>query len=124
MQEEQAVGATYCKKIDSLLQQADFVMLVVSLTPQSHKLIGKRELELMKPTATLINISRGTIQIHWLASQRGPAPAAASSTAGAHADGDQAWQKFLPLAFLSLGSLLFTCKVHSETLSFHTRGSS
>ncbi|XP_074398430.1 uncharacterized protein LOC102068551 [Zonotrichia albicollis] len=59
--EEQAVGATYCKKIDSLLQQADFVMLVVSLTPQTHKLIGKRELELMKPTATLINISRGAV---------------------------------------------------------------
>ncbi|XP_068252274.1 probable 2-ketogluconate reductase [Nyctibius grandis] len=59
--EEQAVGATYCKKIDNLLQQADFVMVVVSLTPQTHKLIGKRELELMKPTATLINISRGAV---------------------------------------------------------------
>ncbi|NWT01354.1 GRHPR reductase, partial [Mionectes macconnelli] len=60
-QEEQAVGATYCEKIDSLLQQADFVMLVVNLTPQTHNLIGKRELELMKPTATLINISRGAV---------------------------------------------------------------
>ncbi|NWU92028.1 GRHPR reductase, partial [Upupa epops] len=60
-QEEQAVGATYCEKIESLLQQADFVMVVVSLTPQTHKLIGKRELELMKPTATLINISRGAV---------------------------------------------------------------
>ncbi|NXX12922.1 GRHPR reductase, partial [Podargus strigoides] len=60
-QEEQAVGATYCKKIDSLLQQADFVMVAVSLTPQTHKLIGKRELELMKHTATLINISRGAV---------------------------------------------------------------
>ncbi|NWQ86317.1 GRHPR reductase, partial [Burhinus bistriatus] len=60
-QEEQAVGATYCEKIDNLLQQADFVMVVVSLTPQTHKLIGKREMELMKPTATLINISRGAV---------------------------------------------------------------
>ncbi|XP_074431854.1 putative 2-ketogluconate reductase [Larus michahellis] len=60
-QEEQAVGAAYCKKMDGLLQQADFVMVVVSLTPQTHKLIGKRELELMKPTATLINISRGGV---------------------------------------------------------------
>lgn len=60
-QEEQAVGALYCEKIDYLLCQADFVMVVVSLTPQTHKLIGKREMELMKPTATLINISRGTI---------------------------------------------------------------
>ncbi|NXN24016.1 GRHPR reductase, partial [Nycticryphes semicollaris] len=60
-QEEQDVGATYCKNIDNLLQQADFVMVVVSLTPQTHKLIGKREMELMKPTATLINISRGAV---------------------------------------------------------------
>ncbi|XP_010575455.1 PREDICTED: glyoxylate reductase/hydroxypyruvate reductase-like [Haliaeetus leucocephalus] len=60
-QEEQAVGATYCETIDSLLQRADFVMVVVSLTPQTHKLIGKREMELMKPTATLINISRGAV---------------------------------------------------------------
>ncbi|NXN46020.1 GRHPR reductase, partial [Rhinoptilus africanus] len=60
-QEEQAVGATYCEKVDSLLQEADFVMVVVSLTPQTHKLIGKREMELMKPTATLINISRGAV---------------------------------------------------------------
>jgi len=61
-QEEQAVGATYCAKIDSLLQHADFVMVVVSLTPQTRKLVGKREVKLMKPTATLVNISRGTIQ--------------------------------------------------------------
>ncbi|NXM02843.1 GRHPR reductase, partial [Tyrannus savana] len=60
-QEEQAVGATYCEKIDSLLQQSDFVMVVVSLTPQTRNLIGKRELELMKPTAILINISRGAV---------------------------------------------------------------
>lgn len=61
-EEESAVGAVYCKKIDDLLQQSDFVLLAVTLTPQTHKLIGKRELELMKPTATLINISRGKVQ--------------------------------------------------------------
>uniref|UniRef100_A0A674HY04 Glyoxylate reductase/hydroxypyruvate reductase n=1 Tax=Terrapene triunguis TaxID=2587831 RepID=A0A674HY04_9SAUR len=60
-EEEQAVGAIYCTKIEDLLQQSDFVMLVVSLTPQTHKLFGKKELELMKPTATLINISRGPV---------------------------------------------------------------
>lgn len=54
------MGATYCEEMDSLLQQADFVVVAVSLTPQTRRLIGKRELELMKPTATLINISRGT----------------------------------------------------------------
>uniref|UniRef100_A0A6J0SU98 Probable 2-ketogluconate reductase isoform X2 n=1 Tax=Pogona vitticeps TaxID=103695 RepID=A0A6J0SU98_9SAUR len=60
-EEEQAVGAIYCKDMQDLLQQSDFVMLVVNLAPETHKLIGKRELELMKPTATLINISRGAV---------------------------------------------------------------
>nr|XP_048696005.1 probable 2-ketogluconate reductase isoform X3 [Caretta caretta] len=60
-EEEQAVGAHYCEKMEDLLQQSDFVMLVVNLTPQTHRLIGKRELELMKPTATLINICREII---------------------------------------------------------------
>ncbi|KFP23527.1 hypothetical protein N325_04074 [Colius striatus] len=60
-EEESAVGAVYCKKLDDLLQPADFVLLSVTLTPQTHKLIGKRQLELMKPTATLINISRGLV---------------------------------------------------------------
>ncbi|XP_065255782.1 probable 2-ketogluconate reductase [Emys orbicularis] len=60
-EEERAVGAIYCKKIEDLLQQSDFVMLVVKLTPQTDKLFGKKELELMKPTATLINISRGQV---------------------------------------------------------------
>ncbi|XP_009898075.2 glyoxylate/hydroxypyruvate reductase B [Dryobates pubescens] len=60
-EEEGTVGAIYCKKIDDLLQQSDFVLLSVNLTPQTQKLIGRRELELMKPTATLINISRGLV---------------------------------------------------------------
>ncbi|KAJ6664427.1 hypothetical protein lerEdw1_007084 [Lerista edwardsae] len=60
-EEELAVGAVFCKNIEDLLQQSDFVMLVVNLTPETHKLIGERELGLMKPTATLINISRGAV---------------------------------------------------------------
>lgn len=106
-------------------------MVVVSLTPQTHKLIGKRELELMKPTATLINISRGTIRIHWLDSQCGLAPAVfhAAPCCIQHSWCTcQGWSGMAeippsPLPF-SLLSLLFTCKVHSETLLFHTRGSS
>ncbi|XP_040404769.1 probable 2-ketogluconate reductase isoform X2 [Cygnus olor] len=60
-EEEQAVGAHYCEKMEDLLQQSDFVMLVVNLTPENHKMIGKKELGLMKPTATLINIGRGAL---------------------------------------------------------------
>ncbi|KAM4705006.1 glyoxylate/hydroxypyruvate reductase B-like [Rhinophrynus dorsalis] len=60
-EEEQAVGAVYCEKLVDLLQQSDFVILVVSLTQETRKLIGKKELQLMKPSATLINISRGPV---------------------------------------------------------------
>ncbi|XP_009322757.1 PREDICTED: glyoxylate reductase/hydroxypyruvate reductase-like isoform X2 [Pygoscelis adeliae] len=60
-EEEEAVGAHYCEKMEDLLQQSDFVMLVVNLTSETHKLIGKKELGLMKPTATLVNISRGAV---------------------------------------------------------------
>ncbi|XP_051654864.1 probable 2-ketogluconate reductase isoform X1 [Manacus candei] len=60
-EEEEAVGAHYCEKMEDLLQQSDFVMLVVNLTPETRRLIGKKELSLMKPTATLINISRGAV---------------------------------------------------------------
>ncbi|XP_057195561.1 glyoxylate/hydroxypyruvate reductase B isoform X1 [Triplophysa rosa] len=59
--EENAVGATYCKSMEELLQRSDFVMVVVNLSPQTHKLIGAKELAMMKPSATLINISRGLV---------------------------------------------------------------
>ncbi|XP_011384287.1 glyoxylate/hydroxypyruvate reductase B-like isoform X1 [Pteropus medius] len=60
-EEEDAVGATYCERLDDLLQQSDFVMVAVSLTPQTRGLIGRRELRLMKPTAILVNIGRGLV---------------------------------------------------------------
>ncbi|KAJ7338598.1 hypothetical protein JRQ81_012500 [Phrynocephalus forsythii] len=59
--DEEAVGAVYCPKMEDLLRQSDFVMLVVNLTPQTCKLIGEKELGFMKPTATLINICRGQV---------------------------------------------------------------
>ncbi|MEQ2184487.1 hypothetical protein GOODEAATRI_008436 [Goodea atripinnis] len=59
VEDEQAVGASYCEKLDDLLNESDFVVLAVNLTPESTGLISHRELSLMKPTATLINVSRG-----------------------------------------------------------------
>ncbi|CAI5670813.1 probable 2-ketogluconate reductase [Oreochromis aureus] len=59
--DEQAVGASYCENLDDLLRCSDFVMIAVNLTSETSGLIGHRELSLMKPTATLINISRGLI---------------------------------------------------------------
>ncbi|XP_074543143.1 glyoxylate/hydroxypyruvate reductase B [Halichoeres trimaculatus] len=60
-EDEQAVGASYCANMDDLLRQSDFVMLAVNLTPETTNLISFRELSLMKPTATLVNISRGRV---------------------------------------------------------------
>ncbi len=58
--QEAAVGARYVGK-DELLQQADHVVLVVPYSAAAHHTIGARELALMKPTATLVNIARGGI---------------------------------------------------------------
>lgn len=58
--EEREQGVTYAP-LDDLLQQADFVSLNTTFTPETHHLIGARELSLMKPTAFLINTARGPI---------------------------------------------------------------
>lgn len=47
--------------LEQLLREADFVSLHVNLTPQTRHLVGERELGLMKPTAYLINTSRGAV---------------------------------------------------------------
>ena len=52
--------ATYVSK-EALLKTADHVMLVVPYSAASHHTIGAAELNLMKPTATLVNIARGGI---------------------------------------------------------------
>ena len=46
---------------DELLARSDYVMLCVPLTDQTRGSIGTRELTLMKPDATLINIARGAV---------------------------------------------------------------
>ena len=47
--------------LDSLLQTSDFVSLHVPYKPETHHLIGERELRLMQPHAILINTSRGAV---------------------------------------------------------------
>ncbi len=44
---------------DQLAREADYLSLHVPLTPESRHMINKRTLGLMKPTAFLINTSRG-----------------------------------------------------------------
>jgi glyoxylate reductase len=55
-----AFGVTFVD-LDELLRESDFVTLHVALTPETTRLIGARELELMKPTAILVNAARGPV---------------------------------------------------------------
>jgi glyoxylate reductase len=48
-------------ELDQLLSEADFVSLHVPLTPDTHHLIGREQLRRMKPTAVLVNTSRGPV---------------------------------------------------------------
>jgi lactate dehydrogenase-like 2-hydroxyacid dehydrogenase len=57
---EKRLNATHVSKED-LLAQADFVVLQVPYTPETHHLIGAAELRRMKPTAILINSTRGGV---------------------------------------------------------------
>ena len=58
--EERELGVTYVS-LEDLLRQADFVSVNAAFTPETHHLIGARQLALMKPTAILINTSRGPL---------------------------------------------------------------
>ncbi|MCZ6679535.1 MAG: phosphoglycerate dehydrogenase [Candidatus Poribacteria bacterium] len=48
-------------ELDELLRTADVVSLHVKLTDDSRSMIGRREFELMKPNALLINVARGEV---------------------------------------------------------------
>ncbi len=47
--------------LDAMLAGADFLSINAVLTPETHHLIGERELRLMKPTAYMINTARGSL---------------------------------------------------------------
>ena len=59
-EEEQRLGATRVS-LDELLAQSDFVTLHVNLTPETHHFINRQTLAKMKPSAMLINASRGPV---------------------------------------------------------------
>ena len=54
------LGATRVD-LDTLLAESDFVTLHVPLTKETHHLIGRQELAQCKPTAILVNTSRGEV---------------------------------------------------------------
>jgi phosphoglycerate dehydrogenase-like enzyme len=54
------VGAECCS-LDNLMATADVVSIHAALKPESRNLIDSRRLQLMKPTAFLVNTARGPI---------------------------------------------------------------
>ncbi len=54
-------GIARWAELEDLLAQSDFVSLHPLLTKETHHLINERALKLMKPTAILVNVSRGPV---------------------------------------------------------------
>ncbi|MDK2897661.1 MAG: glyoxylate reductase [Candidatus Atribacteria bacterium] len=59
-QTENELKASF-RPLPELLQEADFITVHVPLTPETHHLIGEKELNMMKREAYLINSARGPI---------------------------------------------------------------
>lgn len=57
---ERALGVRYAE-FDELLADSDYIMLCCPLTGETRGLIGRDALARMKPTAILVNISRGPV---------------------------------------------------------------
>lgn len=60
LEAEQQNNFTYVE-LETLLQESDFVVILTPLTPETKRMIGKKELGLMKETSALINVARGGI---------------------------------------------------------------
>jgi glyoxylate reductase len=57
---ERETGAEYVP-LDRLLEESDFVSVHTALTPETHHLIGEREIRRMKRGAILVNVARGEV---------------------------------------------------------------
>jgi gluconate 2-dehydrogenase len=53
-------NARYCD-LDTLLQEADFVCLILPLTAETHHLFNAEKFAKMKPSAIFINAGRGPV---------------------------------------------------------------
>ncbi|MCH5462408.1 phosphoglycerate dehydrogenase [Lactobacillus sp. LC28-10] len=47
--------------LETLMKQSDYVTLHIAATKQTTHLIGEKEISLMKPSASLINLARGSV---------------------------------------------------------------
>jgi glyoxylate reductase len=53
-------GATFAS-LEEVLRRSDFISLHVAYNPETHHLLGERQLALMKPSAYVINTARGAV---------------------------------------------------------------
>jgi glyoxylate reductase len=58
--EERELDVTYVPYAD-LLKQSDYVSMHVPHTAETDKMLGREEIALMKPTARVVNVSRGAV---------------------------------------------------------------
>ena len=59
--EDRVNGAEYVSSLDDLLAASDFVTFHVPLNSGTRHMMGARELGLMKPSAYIVNASRGDV---------------------------------------------------------------
>jgi glyoxylate reductase len=57
---EEVLNAQY-RELDELLAESDFISVHVALTPQTRHLFGPEQFRKIKPTAVLVNTSRGPV---------------------------------------------------------------
>ncbi|WP_134724315.1 2-hydroxyacid dehydrogenase [Paracoccus luteus] len=58
---EQALQATYWESLDQMLARIDVLSINAPHTPSTFHLLSARRLKLMKPTAVIVNTSRGEV---------------------------------------------------------------
>lgn len=59
--EEKELALEFVPSLQEMLRRADFITIHVALTPETRHLISTAELAVMKPTAILVNTSRGPV---------------------------------------------------------------
>ena len=58
---EAALGASYWESLDQMLARVDILSINAPHTPATFHLLNARRLKLMKPTAVIVNTSRGEV---------------------------------------------------------------
>jgi phosphoglycerate dehydrogenase-like enzyme len=59
--EDAATNGVELVELDELLAESDFVVIACPLKPDTHHLLDRERLALMKPTGFLVNVARGAI---------------------------------------------------------------